>query len=79
MQHALVSYSRIPEIAGAIVRLRIPGVRVAAQHGGTPEGRLSRLEKDLLEKPWQQAGPVCRSSACRPMASCTCSPGARTV
>jgi transposase len=24
---------------------------------GTPKGRLTKLEKDLLEKPWQQARP----------------------
>jgi hypothetical protein len=24
---------------------------------GTPKGRLSKLEKDLLDKPWQQARP----------------------
>src|SRR4029077_16575277 len=32
-----------------------PGIRVAV--AGTPKGRLTRLEKHLVAKPWQEARP----------------------
>ncbi len=31
---------------------------------GVPKGRLSRLERDLVGKPWQKARPASRSSSC---------------
>ena len=36
---------------------------------GTPKGRLTRLEKALLAKPWQDAPPGCKSSPCLRMPS----------
>jgi hypothetical protein len=38
---------------------------------GTPRGRLTRLEKHLVAKPWQEARPACRSSSWRKKASST--------
>ena len=46
---------------------------------GTPKGRLTRLEKDLLAKPWQQARPGSGSSSCRAMANSMFSPTAPTA
>ena len=39
---------------------------------GTPKGRLTRLEKHLVAKPWQEARPECRSSSWRRRANSTC-------
>jgi hypothetical protein len=41
----------------AEMRARDPPVQYLV---GTPKGRLSRLEKDLVAKPWQQAREGCR-------------------
>ena len=38
---------------------------------GTPKGRLTRLEKQLIAKPWQRRDPACRSSCCHRRASST--------
>ena len=46
---------------------------------GTPKGRLTRLEKDLLAKPWQQARPGSGSSSCRATANSMFSPTAPTA
>lgn len=50
-----------------------------AQLVGTPKGRLSRLEQDLLGKPWQQAGHGVASSCWRRTASCTSRRRVRTA
>ena len=41
---------------------------------GTPKGRLSRLERGLLDKPWREADLVCGSSSWRRPRSSTCWP-----
>ena len=46
---------------------------------GVPKGRLTRLERDLVGKSWQEARPGSRSSCCRRTASSTCSPKASTA
>ena len=46
---------------------------------GVPKGRLTRLERDLVGKSWQEARPGSRSSCCRKTASSTCSPKASTA
>ena len=45
---------------------------------GVPKGRLSRLERDLVDKPWRGLAPASRSSCCRRTANSTCSPKAST-
>ena len=40
--------------------------------GGHPKGRLSKLEKDLIAKPWHEARPGVRSSCCPRTGRCTC-------
>ena len=45
---------------------------------GTPKGRLTRLEKGLVEKPWHDARPGVKSSCCHRTASSMSSPKAPT-
>lgn len=44
---------------------------------GTPKGRLSKLEKALLLKPWQDVRPGVQVKLCPRMRKCTSSPRAR--
>ena len=44
---------------------------------GVPKGRLSRLERDLVDKPWREARPGVEVKLCRRTANSTCSPKPR--
>ena len=45
---------------------------------GTPKGRLTRLQKHLIDKPWPEARPGVRASSCRRLMSSTSLPRAWT-
>jgi hypothetical protein len=45
---------------------------------GTPKGRLNRLEKSLVTKPWREARVGVKVSSCLRITNCTCSPRATT-